>query len=560
MDDDDDDTHQHTVVVFNNSCICRIIFKKVQVQERKFPYSFRFSPVNHRMSDSNHEEPDPPSQEEEADTTPNNNKSQPSSSSSSSTNQGGTDTVAEIVSLLRRQANVSSNNVVTSSDAAGASARTVHATGTHHHAFWDTQPMLHHARTTTASTVLSSSSSSTPSPHVHSLPSNLSLLSSTSASTSSSLTPSMHGPVIPDKAVSEIRAEPYNMPKGYVWSNVDLTQSTQLEELYQLLANNYVEDTDAIFRFDYSSNFLLWALTPPGYQAQYHIGVRSVLTGKLVAFISGVPAHIRVYHVTRPMVEINFLCVHKKLRSKRLAPVLIKEITRRVNLSGVYQAVYTAGVVLPVPVSSCRYWHRSLHVKKLVEVGFTRIPPRMTLARMTKLYKLPDETSIEGLRPMEERDVESAHALLQEHLTKFQLVVDFSVEDFRHWLFPRKGVISSFVVVSHDNIVTDLISFYHLPSSITGSTTKYTHLRAAFSFYNVATTVDWVTLMRDALVLAKNGQEEEEADVFNALSQMCNDEFIEPLKFGKGDGNLQYYLYNWACPPIDCKDVGIVLL
>ena len=37
------------------------------------------------------------------------------------------------------------------------------------------------------------------------------------------------------------------------------------------------------------------------------------------------------------MVEINFLCVHKKLRTKRLAPVLIKEITRRVNLEGVWQ-------------------------------------------------------------------------------------------------------------------------------------------------------------------------------------------------------------------------------
>lgn len=36
-----------------------------------------------------------------------------------------------------------------------------------------------------------------------------------------------------------------------------------------------------------------------------------------------------------PMVEINFLCVHKKLRSKRLAPVLIKEITRRVNVTNV---------------------------------------------------------------------------------------------------------------------------------------------------------------------------------------------------------------------------------
>ncbi len=54
------------------------------------------------------------------------------------------------------------------------------------------------------------------------------------------------------------------------------------------------------------------------------------------------------------MVEINFLCVHKKLRSKRVAPVLIREITRRVNHTGIFQAVYTAGVVLPKPVATCR--------------------------------------------------------------------------------------------------------------------------------------------------------------------------------------------------------------
>ena len=54
------------------------------------------------------------------------------------------------------------------------------------------------------------------------------------------------------------------------------------------------------------------------------------------------------------MVEINFLCVHKKLRSKRVAPVLIREITRRVHLEGIFQAVYTAGVVLPKPVACCR--------------------------------------------------------------------------------------------------------------------------------------------------------------------------------------------------------------
>jgi glycylpeptide N-tetradecanoyltransferase len=37
------------------------------------------------------------------------------------------------------------------------------------------------------------------------------------------------------------------------------------------------------------------------------------------------------------MVEVNFLCVHKKLRQKRVAPSLISEITRRVNVEGIFQ-------------------------------------------------------------------------------------------------------------------------------------------------------------------------------------------------------------------------------
>lgn len=56
--------------------------------------------------------------------------------------------------------------------------------------------------------------------------------------------------------------------------------------------------------------------------------------------------------------EINYLCVHKKLRSKRLAPVLIKEVTRQCHLKGIFQAIYTAGVVIPTPVSTCRYAHK----------------------------------------------------------------------------------------------------------------------------------------------------------------------------------------------------------
>jgi len=72
-----------------------------------------------------------------------------------------------------------------------------------------------------------------------------------------------------------------------------------------------------------------------------------------------------------------------------MAPVLIREITRRVNISGLFQAIYTAGVILPKPIGSCRYWHRSLNPKKLIDVKFSHLTRNMTMQRTIKLYKLP---------------------------------------------------------------------------------------------------------------------------------------------------------------------------
>ena len=361
------------------------------------------------------------------------------------------------------------------------------------------------------------------------------------------------GPIQPNKPSDELRQTPYNMPTGFMWSDVDVEDVDQRKELYDLLANNYVEDDDCLFRFDYSEDFLMWALTPPGHRTDFLLGVRAVKSKKLVAFISAVPAQARIHQQEVETVEINFLCVHKKLRAKRLAPVLIKEITRRVNHTGVFQAVYTAGVVLPVPVASARYHHRSLNPKKLVAVGFSRLAPRMTMARLQKLYKLPTETSTPKLRAMTADDVKGVHKILNEYLTKFKLVVKFTEEEVAHWLLPRPKVIDSYVVTDGDGTVTDFCSFYHLPSTILG---KNDELYAAYSYYNVANTVQWGELMRDALILAKNTG----ADVFNALNLMDNDEFLRDLKFGLGDGNLQYYVYNWACPSMQSNDIGIVLL
>merc|ERR1719258_319054 len=203
----------------------------------------------------------------------------------------------------------------------------------------------------------------------------------------------------------------------------------EAEEIYTLLNENYVEDDDSMFRFDYSIPFLRWALTPPGYLKTLHLGVRVKANQKLVGFITGIPAKILVHDQAVNMVEINFLCVHKKLRAKRLAPVLIKEITRRVNKENVWQAVYTAGVVLPRPVSECRYYHRSLNPKKLIDVGFSHLGPRMTMARTIKLYKVPDQPQLSGMREMQEKDTNRVFELVSGYLNKFSLHPEFVADE-----------------------------------------------------------------------------------------------------------------------------------
>ena len=129
-----------------------------------------------------------------------------------------------------------------------------------------------------------------------------------------------------------------------------------------------------------------------------------------------------------------------------------------------------------------------------------------------------------------------------------------TVEETAHWLLPREKVVYSYVV-EVDGEVTDFASFYSLPSSVLGNE-KHKTLCAAYQFWTCARTVSLVDLSQDVLCMAKN----EGFDVFNALDLMDNGPIFEPLKFGIGDGLLQYYLYNWTCPVMKPEELGLILL
>ena len=128
------------------------------------------------------------------------------------------------------------------------------------------------------------------------------------------------------------------------------------------------------------------------------------------------------------------------------------------------------------------------------------------------------------------------------------------MEEIAHILVPREGVVNSYVL-EKDGTITDFCSFYHLPSTVM-TNPAHSKLNAVYSYYNVANTISFHDLMKDALICARNVG----ADVFNALDLSNNKAVFEPLLFGAGDGHLQYYVYNWKCPEITPQDIGLVLL
>ncbi|CAG8828220.1 8499_t:CDS:2, partial [Gigaspora rosea] len=108
----------------------------------------------------------------------------------------------------------------------------------------------------------------------------------------------------------------------------------------------------------------------------------------------------------------------------------------------------------------------------------------------------------------------------------------------RHWILTKENVVWSYVVEDPlTKKVTGFFSFYCLPSSVIGNPTHKT-INAVYLFYyavqDKAIKGRLQALIKDALILAKLD-----------------------LKFGPGDGYLNYYMYNWRCKDMDSGKVGV---
>ena len=93
-----------------------------------------------------------------------------------------------------------------------------------------------------------------------------------------------------------------------------------------------------------------------------------------------------------------------------------------------------------------------------------------------------------------------------------------------------------------------------IPSKIKDNI-KYSHTYKAYVYYYFTTKTDLHVLMDNGLYFMKNNK----IDVVNCIKQYNNHLFIDKLHFKEGSGGLNFYLFNWKCPPIKDSDMGFIM-
>ena len=376
------------------------------------------------------------------------------------------------------------------------------------------------------------------------------------------------GPILNENRVENVQTEAYTLPSGFEWKEINLNQEKDVDKLYEFLKSNYIDDESQLFGMDYSKDFLKWYLSPPEMFGDWVLSVmkedKIKNKKKIVGFIAAIPSKLNINNNEINMAKVCFLCVKKEFRNKRLTPVLIKEITRRINLKNIWQGVYNTFYFLPKAFTKSQYYYRCINLKKLLDIQYTYLPNnKMSLGNALKKYELPDEPTITGFRKMEGKDLEQIYNLILQRNKKYKIYEMLNIKEIAHWLLPRNNIVYTYVLEDEEHKITDFCSFYTVQRTIlnqnkTGneSFSKYKKINFAFELINYNTSISNKELLRNAVILAKQNN----FDAYHCIDYKENSENFKELLFMEKIGKMKYYLYNFVYPETPIDDVSLMFM
>jgi len=340
---------------------------------------------------------------------------------------------------------------------------------------------------------------------------------------------------------------PLSLLENFEWCVLNLNDDNDLTTMTMFLDKFYVEDNKNEFRLHYTNDLLSWM-----YKDSTNIALCVKTNNVLVATICGKVIKTQVNKNKIDMIEVNLLCVHPKLRNKRLAPVLIQELNRRFSLLGYSTGIYTASTYLPTPILTAKYYHKILNAEVLYDTGFVRADKNTSLKNIKKAHKLPSTTQ-PFFKKMQLSHIDQMYNLFNTYMEKYNLHPLYTKEEFAT-LFTNK-LVTCYVLENDNSEVIDFVSYYTMESRVLKNNEKHKFIKKAYLYYYTSLNETSYNLIKNLLIVARNHN----MDVFTAMDIMENHSTLQDLGFDQGTGSSHYYLYNWKIKPLKNIQCSMIL-
>ena len=360
--------------------------------------------------------------------------------------------------------------------------------------------------------------------------------------------------IINDNVLKDVSQVPLILPDtSMYWEDIDSKDEFILTAFQDFLSENYVTDKEDAFRLSYSLPFLKSMISQAISGCQILIKHNS--SKNIIGSIIAIPKRIKVKDQMLDTCEINLLCVKKDYRDKQLAPLLIQEIARRLNLRQINTAIFTCGSKLPLKsFASAQYFHKLLDVEKLNKVGITNFSnddlPSAILQynhRILSYRKSQHQTDEDGFmhifRLANIKDVSDIVQLFKTSENNYELQEEINydklvsmINDVNMHCF----IIEKVYLESKSRKVDGFVSFYTV---LTKSLKKSLDFETEYMYYYCGTIIPCI----DGIFsyFQKQGK-----SMITCLNIGENSELIKEKKLLPGNAMLNYYMYNYRLPAI----------
>lgn len=374
--------------------------------------------------------------------------------------------------------------------------------------------------------------------------------------------------------IEETKNTCYNLPNNMEWYSLDSSKDKDWEDLTNFVREHYVSNNRDWMMF-HSKEFLKKALMLPNSISDWMISIK--YNGNIIGFIAGTPIKVKILkndttattiktkeevkdedkkdeqeELEKEIVQVDFLCVHKKWRNKRMAPVLVRELTRRIIKKGIFQAVYTSSNEMSLPISKSKFFMKYLDISNLIKNSFLDITDPKKIQELKFRYSTKNVSKL-NWQKCEENDIPELKKAFDKFYKNMKIKLIWNDELLKYWFIDQDKVVYSYILKNDKNEIIDFISFF---STFYRKIDSEKLIPVAYIFHHFGESISTENRLSQISYLAKKTGHYLliSWEIVGALREdFISNRFIETSQI------LNLYIYNWKMKPFHSSQVGLIL-